>query len=257
MEGAGHAVAEEGGAKIPELPSVLDLVGIDMHGTFLGLPRHDWVPVFMSFLVMLLLIGLAFLATRNLKKQPGTFQAVVEMIVIGLEDFLKSIMGPVASKHLPLLGTLFIYILAMNYWGLVPGMHAPTNKLGTTLALALVIFVVTHLEGAKKYGAWGYVRHHMIGPVPIALAPLMLVIHIISEIARPISLSIRLFCNILGEDVIIGMIILLVASYFVPVHIIVSMLGLLFGLIQALVFTLLSAVYIGGAVGALEGGEEH
>ncbi|UCD56121.1 MAG: F0F1 ATP synthase subunit A [Candidatus Hydrogenedentota bacterium] len=253
MEGMEHKVVEEGGSEIPELPSILELLGVDMHSHLFGLPMIDWVPVFMSFAVILFLTGLAFLSTRNLKKQPGALQATVEMIVLGLEDFLKGIMGPFASKHLPLLGTLFIYILTMNLWGHIPTMHSPTNKLGTTLALALVIFFVTHYEGAKKYGAWGYVRHHMIGPVPWMLGPLMLVIHIVSELARPISLSIRLFCNILGEDVIIGMIVLLVAPFFVPVHIIVSLLALLFSLIQALVFTLLSAVYIGGAVGALEG----
>lgn len=255
MEAAGHEAVEKGASKIPEVPSIFDFLGVDLHSHFLGLPLHDWVPVFMSWGVIVVLTVLALLATRNLKKQPGPFQALMEMTVSGLENFFKVIMGDAASHYLPLLGTLFLYILAMNLWGYIPTMHAPTSKLGTTLALALVVFFVTHYEGAKKYGAWGYVRHHMIGPVPWALAPLMLVIHIISELARPVSLSIRLFCNILGEDVIVGMIILLVAPFFVPIHILVSALGLLFSLIQAVIFALLSAVYIGGAIGAMERGE--
>ena len=150
-----------------------------------------------------------------------------------------------ANKYLPFLGTMFIFILISNYSGLLPmsgkifGLHAPTSSISCTIALALLVFFTTHGAGFKvnKLHYFG----HFVKPVVIMLPFL-----IIEEIVRPVSLSLRLYGNIFGEETVTEQLFELV-PVFVPV--IMQALGLLFGFIQAMVFTLLAAIYIDGATG--------
>jgi F-type H+-transporting ATPase subunit a len=243
----------EGGNFKTELPSFLEIMGIDLHRHLLGVSLHEWVPVIMSLLVGILLILLSYIGTRRLEKVPRGSQALLEVIVEGLENFLRSVMGPTAPKYLPFIGTIFIYILTMNLWGLIPLMHSPTNKLNTTAALALVVFFNTHIQGAKKHGIINYAKHFAD---PLWLAPLMVPIHIVGELARPLSLALRLFGNLTGEDIaiaaLVSLVILIPLFVPVPVHLFMVVLAILFSTIQAIVFTLLSAIYIASATGALE-----
>ena len=243
----------EGGNFKTELPSFLEIMGIDLHRHLLGVSLHEWVPVIMSLLVGILLILLSYIGTRRLEKVPRGSQALLEVIVEGLENFLRSVMGPTAPKYLPFIGTIFIYILTMNLWGLIPLMHSPTNKLNTTAALALVVFFNTHIQGAKKHGIINYAKHFAD---PLWLAPLMVPIHIVGELARPLSLALRLFGNLTGEDIaiaaLVSLVILIPVFVPVPVHLFMVVLAILFSTIQAIVFTLLSAIYIASATGALE-----
>jgi F-type H+-transporting ATPase subunit a len=254
---AAHAQAAESSAN--ELPSFLDFLGLNTHGEFLGIGYHDWVPIVMSWLVAVLLIVVTFWCTRRMEKVPRGPQAFIELVVEALTDFFTGIIGPAAPRYIPLLGSLFLYIILMNLWGLIPLMHSPTNKLNTTLALALVVFVTTQYEGMRVKGVWGYLKHFM---EPLMLAPLMLPIHLIGELARPISLSLRLFGNLTGEDIAVASLIFLtpfILGYIpIPFHVVMMLLALLFSTVQAVVFTLLASIYIGSAIGALEGGEhEH
>jgi len=254
----GHAAAAAE-SSATEFPSFFDLLGVDMHGEFLGIAMHDWVPIVMSWLVALVLVLITFLATRNMQKVPRGLQAFMEIVVEGLNNFFSGIIGPAASRYLPLLGSLFLYIILMNLWGLIPLMHSPTNKLNTTLALAIVVFFTTQYEGIRVKGAWKYFKHFM---EPLGLCFLMLPIHLIGELARPVSLSLRLFGNLTGEDIaIVSLAVLsplLLGFIPLPFQVVMMLLALLFSTVQAVVFTLLSSIYIASAIGALEGeSSEH
>ncbi|GAW93831.1 F0F1 ATP synthase subunit A [Calderihabitans maritimus] len=198
--------------------------------------------------IMLLIIVFSWLATRNLRRVPTGAQNVMEMITEALLDFFAGIMGyRRAKQYLPLLMTLFIFILISNYSGLlpmagkIPGLAAPTSAWGVTLGLAIVVFFATQISGFKTHGL-GYLKH-FIQPVAFML-PLV----VIEQFVRPLSLSLRLFGNIFGEEMTIEQLFELVHA-FVPLP--MMFLSLLMGLIQAVVFTLLTAVYIAEAT------EEH
>jgi F0F1-type ATP synthase membrane subunit a len=145
---AAHAAAAAE-ANPTEFPSFFEVFGVDMHGHFLGISMHDWVPIVMSWMVAILLVLVTFLATRKMEKIPRGLQAFMEIVVEGLSNFFTGIIGPSAQRYVPLLGSLFLYIILMNLWGLIPLMHSPTNKLNTTLALAIVVFVTTQYEGRR------------------------------------------------------------------------------------------------------------
>lgn len=221
-----------------------------------------WVPVAMSLLVGGALVLWATLVTRRLEKIPGGAQGFTESVVEGLSSFFYGVLGEHAHRYVPLLGSLFLYILLMNYWAIIPGMGAATSKLSTTVGLAIIVFFVTHYEGIRAHGLGGYLKH-FIGD-PWWLAPIMFPIHVVGEFARPLSLSLRLFGNIMGEDTLIAVIVSLGAFLFtlipipVPYQFPLYFLALLAGGIQAVVFSLLSSIYIGGAIGAFEEhGENH
>jgi F-type H+-transporting ATPase subunit a len=165
------------------------------------------------------------------------------VLVGAVYSLMSDIMGPKAAKFfLPLIGTCAFFILASNAIGLVPGFGSPTGKLDTTLACALVIFFSTHIFGVKEHGL-AYFKH-FLGP-SLPLAPLMLPIELISHLARPLSLSLRLMGNMLADHKV-------VFAFFSMVPLVVPipfmLLGLLVCLIQAIVFCTLTMVYIGMAV---------
>lgn len=194
--------------------------------------------------IMLLLAILSFLATRNMKRIPSGIQNVMEYAVESIIKIVAGIMGEEkAKKYLPLLGSLFIFILISNYSGLIPGaghtpgLKAPTSNWSVTLALAIVVFMAVQYYGVKERGL-GYFKSFF---QPIAV---MFPLNIIEQLTRPLSLSLRLFGNVYGEEMV-------VAGLFALVPLILPLpmmfLGLLFGFIQAFVFTLLASIYIAEA----------
>jgi F-type H+-transporting ATPase subunit a len=250
MAANGEAAAEAA-EKALELPSFLDFMGVDFHHKYFGFTLHEWLPVIMSFLVGLLLVCFSLWATRRMEKIPKGSQAFLEIIVDALYNFLAGMLGKNTAQHLPFLGTIFLYIILMNFWGLIPLMHSPTNTINTTLALAIAVFFMYNYAGVRVKG-FKYFKHYV---EPLFLAPLMLPIHIIGDLARPVSLSVRLFGNLTGEDLTLALLVTLTPFIFgwvpVPVHLIMVIMALLFSTIQATVFTLLSSVYISLAI------EEH
>jgi len=195
-----------------------------------------------TWLVLAFLILCAFLATRRLNLVPGKFQNVVELIVGQLDNLLLETMGSKGQKFFPLIATLGIFILTSNLLGLIPGFESPTANLNTTVSMAVVVFVMTHVVGVRVHG-FKYVKQFM-GPV-WWLTPLMLPIEIISHLSRPLSLSVRLFGNIEGGHIVVAVLFLLV-PLLVPLPILV--LKIFISLIQTLVFMLLSMMYIAGAM---------
>jgi len=193
-------------------------------------------------IVFLLLTVLAVIVRANVKLIPGKLQQTMELIVGALLGMLDENIGKEGRKYLPLIGTLAFFIFTCNFLGLLPTFSAATGNFNTTIACALVVFIYYNFEGLRENGA-GYLKH-FAGPIPL-LAPLMIPIEIISHLARPFSLGVRLFGNIGGEHLVsyvfYGMVPLLVP---VPIMAI----GLFASFLQTFVFIMLTMVYIAGAI---------
>jgi F-type H+-transporting ATPase subunit a len=171
-----------------------------------------------------------------------TMRNLMELIFEFLVKIGEDIMGHKAIQYIPLLGSCFVFILFMNLLGLVPGFLPPTDKMNITVGLALVIFFSTHVFGVKENGI-AYFKH-FLGPV-WWMAPIMLPIEIISHLARPMSLSLRLFGNISGDHAVVAGFMSLV-PFVVPT--IFMGLGVFVSFMQAFIFTVLSMIYIAGAI---------
>ena len=206
------------------------------------LKEHHLVVVSYTWFVMAMLALFSFLATRRMNILPGRFQNVMEVIIGGFDSLLTGTMGHEGRKFFPLIATLGLYILTSNLLGLLPGFESPTANLNTTVSMAVVVFVTTHIVGVKVHGI-KYFKQFM-GPV-WWLTPLMMPIEIISHLSRPLSLSVRLFGNIMGEDIVLAVVLLLV-PLLVPLPVFVLM--IFTSCIQTLVFMLLAMMYIAGAM---------
>jgi F-type H+-transporting ATPase subunit a len=212
---------------------------------FFGSPwlkEHHLVVVSYTWFVMAMLALFSFLATRRMNILPGRFQNVMEVIIGGFDSLLTDTMGHEGRKFFPLIATLGLYIFTSNLLGLIPGFESPTANLNTTVSVAVVVFVMTHIVGVNVHGV-KYFKQFM-GPV-WWLTPLMMPIEIISHLSRPLSLSVRLFGNIMGEDIVLAVVLLLV-PLLVPLPVIVLM--IFTSCIQTVVFMLLAMMYIAGAM---------
>jgi len=206
------------------------------------LHTHVGEHVTYTWFVMLVLIVLAFLASRAVKLIPGGLQNFMEVVVSGIENLIEETMGPKGKAYFPLLATFALFILVSNLIALIPGFYPPTANLNTNGALALTVFAMTHIIGVKEHG-FHYFKHFM-GPI-LVLAPLIFIIEIIGHLARPLSLSLRLFGNMYGHEIVL-MIFLALVPFLLPVP--MMLMGVLIAFIQTFVFTLLAMIYIAGAL---------
>ncbi|MBF0547224.1 MAG: F0F1 ATP synthase subunit A [Candidatus Riflebacteria bacterium] len=214
----------------------------------------SFIPVspgaFLPWLITMVIATVLYFGTKHLSIVPTPIQNVLEFFVESIDSFLMGILGD--NKHnrelVPIFTTMFVYILSANMLGVIPGFKSPTGIFSNCLGMALITFFMTHYLGLKHHGI-GYLKHFW--GEPWWLGPLMFPIHVIGEFARPMSLSFRLFGNIFGEDVVV--IVLTVAIFPLVIPIPMQCLMLFTSLIQALVFTVLSCIYIKGAMAS----EEH
>lgn len=230
----------------PEFPNLVRLLADWNSGNPFGHFLHSWESVFYSVLAIVLLGWVAYRATSSRSLKPGRLQTAAEFFVTFVDDFVCGVMGPRGRTFVPFIGTLFVYILTMNYMGLVPLLKSPTSELSTTLALALVVFFYMLYIGIRELGVVGFVHHLMGEPRNLfgllTMGLLMLVMETISILVRPVSLSLRLRSNIFGDDVILATFaergvqgfLWLVPNFF---------LVLLASAIQAGVFAMLAMVY--------------
>lgn len=195
-----------------------------------------------AWLCMAILIVVAVLISRKLTLVPGRLQNFMEVITNEIERMIRETMGPKGLAYFPLIVSLAMFLLVSNLIALVPGCAPPTANLNTNLALALVVFAMTHIIGLKEHGM-KYVKH-FIGPI-WWLTPIVLPIEIIGHLARPVSLSLRLFGNMYGHEIVL-MIFFGLVPILVPIPMMVM--GILVALIQTFVFTLLTMIYIAGAL---------
>lgn len=209
----------------------------------LGHFAHSYPYIVYSWVVMIILIVLGFLASKSVSLVPTKVQNVMEIIVSALEEFTIDITGEEGRWLFPLLGTVFLYIFTCNIIGLIPGFYPPTASLNTTLSCALVVVLFTHVIGVKYHGV-KYIKHFM-GPV-WWMIPLIFPIEIIGHLARILSLSFRLMGNMMGHELVAGILFALAGLFFAPLPIMV--LGIFVALVQAFVFYLLSVMYFTGAI---------
>jgi F-type H+-transporting ATPase subunit a len=219
----------------------LPVVGAEHAHTFLESMLQPHVTY--AWVVMLILLVCARLASSNLEMVPKGAQNFFEMVITGIEDFMIGVTGEEGRFVFPLIATLGFFILTCNYMGMIPGFFSPTASLNTTGACAVIVVVFTHIIGVKFHGL-KYVKHFM-GPV-WWLVPLIFPIEIIGHLARVLSLSIRLFGNVFGEELVLGILFFLVGLYLAPLP--MMFLGLFTGFIQAFIFCLLSMMYFAGAI---------
>src|SRR5574341_743175 len=239
---------EEGGAS-KTLPSFWSLL-VGHEG-----PLHHYVDIVYGLATSVFFAIVVSIVYRNRRIIPGKLQNFLEMVVEGLFNFIESVLGNNAKKYTPFLGTLFVYILVNNLWGLIPGGHSPMTNLSVTASLAIMVFLYSQYTGLTRLGVIKYFDHLLGQPRDLlgwSLVPLLLPIHIITEISRPFTLAIRLFGNIMGEDIVVAAFVslgLTMLSFIhspvgFPLNVPFIFLCMLLSTIQALVFTLLSTVYI-------------
>lgn len=198
--------------------------------------------VLMAFIVLLLVLYVGSFALRNRSEVPGRGQNLIEVLVKGVVGMCDDVMGPQGRPYIPLIFGIGLYVSFSNLIGAIPGFMSPTANLNSTVAPALVVFFVYQYIGIKKHGAH-YIKH-FLGPVGW-LSPLMLIIELVGHLARPLSLSMRLFGNIFGEDLVIIILFMLV-PFLVPLP--MFFLSLFTSVLQAYVFMMLSMIYISGAL---------
>ncbi|MBF0464408.1 MAG: F0F1 ATP synthase subunit A [Nitrospirae bacterium] len=208
------------------------------------------VPPFVtySWLAMIILITVAFIVRGSLKLVPVGTQNVAEGIVEALYDFCKdNINHHWVDSMFPMIGTLGLYILTCNLMGLIPGFEAPTSDINMTASCAIPVFLATHYFGLREHG--GKYINQFLGPVrsiyAIPLMIMMFVIEFIGHLARPVTLSVRLFGNMLSKHIILSVLGLLAPAV---IPIVFLGLGILVSVVQAFVFVLLTTLYFAGAV---------
>ena len=209
----------------------------------LGHFAHENPHVIYAWVVIALIVGLGALAAKGVSMIPTKAQNVSELIVSGMEEFMVDITGEEGRWLFPLAGTVFLYVFIGNLIGLVPGFFPPTANLNTTASIALVVFTFTHVIGIKYHGA-KYIKH-FLGPV-WWMSPLIFVIEIIGHFARILSLSFRLFGNMMGHEIVLAILFGLAGAFFAPLPIMA--LGIFVAFVQAFVFFLLSIIYFSGAM---------
>lgn len=198
--------------------------------------------VAVTWAVMLVLFLLGIIVSKNLQMVPGKLQNVFEVLIGGLEEFVVTNIGEEGRKVYPALIILFIFILTCNWSGLIPGIDAPTANVNTNAAMALFLFCYYNFIGLKKWGL-GYIKHFM-GPIGF-LAPLMLILEFISHLARPLSLTLRLFGNIRGEEIVLILMFTLAPILgSLPMY----FLFMLAKFIQAFIFFMLGMIYLKGSI---------
>ena len=221
------------------LVKLAELAGIESVTHFARAYPH----VLYSWLVMIVLIVSGYGVSRNLSLIPVKAQNVFEAVIEGLEEFMADITGEEGRRFFPVLGAAFLYIFVSNLIGLLPGFFPPTASYNTTLSCAVTVFFATHYIGIRCHGARYY--KHFTGPV-WWLAPLMLPIELISHFSRVLSLSLRLFGNMSGHEVVLAIFFGLAGAFFAPLPIMVM--GIFVSFVQAFVFFMLSIMYFAGAM---------
>jgi len=234
---------------------------------FFGPGREGWDLIPMTWIVIVLLVAVSAIGTRRLSLRPRGLQNALEYVVSSITGLCEAVIGPRGRDFVPLVGSIFIFILVLNLFGLIPGMKAPTENWSTTAALAIVVLLAVQFYGFWV-SKWRYVMHFL--GEPLWLAPLMLPLHIISELARPLSLSLRLFGNISAKERLLFMLTVLSLPLLhlfkvgdtwvglpIPLSLPIMVLAIVMAIIQALIFTLLTAIYLAGAVAGHEEVESH
>jgi F-type H+-transporting ATPase subunit a len=221
-------------------------------------PEGHVIPNYLVISAVIVLLWTVFclFARRRLSvENPGRFQIAVEDTISALLGMLNDYVGHKGPRYLAIVTSIFLFILTANLIGLVPGFMAPTSSIDVTLGCAITVWVYYHIQGVKEQGLGPYLKHFAAPPgAPLFIAPIMLPIEIISHFSRVLSLSLRLFGNIFGEELVI-LILFSIVPFFVPLP--MMFLGIITATLQAYIFVLLTVIYLGGAVATEHEQHEH
>lgn len=196
-----------------------------------------------TWAIMALLAAVLFMAFGRRTAKSGALQAALEIVVLTIADQLRQILGRDPWPYMPLLGSMFLFLCLANLAAVFPGASPPTGHIETPAALALIVFLSVHFYGVTRRGAGRYLRHYL------EPSPFLLPLNLLAEVTRTFSLMIRLFGNMMSHEFVIAIVVFL-AGLLVPIPFL--LLGILIGIIQAYIFTVLATVYIAAAVGAVE-----
>jgi F-type H+-transporting ATPase subunit a len=240
----------------PEFPHIIGFLAAALHGTPVGRFLIRWEIALYSCMAVGILSVSAWLISARIKTVPGRIQAAAELVVGTVDDFVCGIIGPKGRRFVPFIGTLFLYILTMNIMGLIPFLKSATSSLSVTFALALCVFVYVQFTAFKELGFIGYFDHLCGRPrgvmvLTLIMPVMMFVLHLVAELIRPLSLSLRLRSNIWGDDLLLATLADFGIKGF-PLYFVNLLTVVMAGVIQAFVFTLLTTVYL-----ALVLEEEH
>ena len=210
----------------------------------------------MAALIVVFWTVLCVVVRRSLSvDNPGALQILIEDGIAAVQSMLHDYVGHKGPRYLAIVATMFVFILSGNLMGLVPGLKSPTSNINVTLGCALTVAVYYHIQGVKEQGLGHYLKHFAAPPgAPLFIAPIMLPIEIISHISRVLSLSLRLFGNIFGEDLVI-LILFSIVPFLVPLP--MMFLGIITASLQAFIFVLLTTIYLGGAVATEHEQHDH
>jgi len=236
-------LASEGLGEIGTVPQWALTIG----GTEL---RINVLPLVMAWLIMAFWVLLAWLGTRNLKEKPGPLQTVLELIVGAFDDLCRDTLGERGRKYMPMVATLFLFIVVANVIGIFPGMEEPTKDMNTPMAFAIIVFFVVHFSGfyfkGFKYLVEFFEPMIEVGPIKIPNL-FMFALNVVGELGKVISHAFRLFGNILGGSIIILVISWLCRNFALPIFL-KAFLGIGIGVIQAFVFAMLALTYVAVAI---------
>ncbi len=215
----------------------------------------QWGPVELNatiaytWLVMAILTVGSWVITRRLSssEEMSRWQNLLEVLVVGMRDQIRDVSQQDPGRYLPFIGTLFLFIVTANLLSIVPGYDPPTGSLSTTTALAACVLIAVPLYSVAQVGLFGYLKRY------VQPTPFMLPFNIIGEISRTVALAIRLYGNVMSGTVIVAILISVVPFLF---PIVMQLLGLLTGVIQAYIFAILAMVYIASATRSHAGEDE-
>jgi F-type H+-transporting ATPase subunit a len=234
-------------------------VPIEFWIPFPGVGKEEAIILTNTLIVVGVVLLLSILATRRMSLKPKGLQNVLELVTDWLVEMLQNMVGRNGPRYIPFVASLFLFILFSNLIGIIPGFVSPTSNINTNLALAaVVVFVATPLVGIRALGLKGYLKEKG-GPI-LFLSPFVFLFETIGELARPVSLSIRLFTNIKSGDILLlTLIVVFIGMPYNPLIPVLSLISMIFALfvafVQAYVFAFLTVVYFAGASGWGEG--EH
>jgi F-type H+-transporting ATPase subunit a len=249
------APSSEADNGVPELPTLPSVVARATHGAPWAKTIEEWQDPIFSLLATIILVVLVRLAFAKPQLVPGRGQMLLEMAMGGSRDFVVQTFGPSMEPYVPFVGTIFFYILTMNWMGQVPLLRSPTASLNTTAAMAVVVFLFVQYTAIRKQGPFGYLHHLAGSPKDLVgwlVAPVLLPIELMGELIKPLSLAARLFGNVFGEDLLIAVFVGIGVTLLgwqpvpvgFPIHVLFMFLGLVMSAVQALVFALLTTVYL-------------
>ena len=238
----------------PEVPNFFTFISKTVN-PYLGEKLVQWENIIFSLLAAGIISLFFHLGLKNYTHVPKGLQNFLEWVVEIIKKTILEILGPEGEKFIPFLGTLFLYILVMNWLVLIPFFRAPSSSFNVTLGIALTVFAYVQYLNIKNFGFLGFLHHLAGAPKNLAgwiLAPMMIILELITQVSRPFTLALRLFGNIYGEDILIGTFSLfgvaLLAHFQTPIGLPLQvpflLLAIFTGLLQALVFTYLSTIYI-------------